>query len=203
MPVCTGWWRACISFSWKCGNQPGGPHGTRHHQIRRQRQLTYPYRVPEARIQCETSLYHPIVCIYMIPFAVYYSLYTEDGNITPKNQINCGGYDTLSVARIDKTLVPPPRSPDSIIRYISYVEGFSYCVWHRLFIGLTSESPINYREAWIPESGGPGSTPDKPLIFVKFATEKQSIRPKQSRGYITCLWQSHYKNSATIDPIFQ
>jgi len=111
------------------------------------------------------------------PEYIYYSLYTEDGDITPKHQI--GDYSP-SVARIDKTLVPPPHSPDSIIRCISYVEGFPYCVWHRLFIDITSESPINYREAWIPESGGPGSTPDKPLIFVKFATEKKFIRPKQS-----------------------
>ena len=139
----------------------------------------------------------------MIPFAVYYSLYTEDGDITPKHPINCGGDDSPSVARIDKTLVPPPHSPECIIRSISYVEGFLYCVWHRLFTGITSESPINYREVWIPESGGPGSTPDIPLIFVKFDTTRHSVRPKRSSKYIEGLWQSHYENSATVDPVLQ
>ena len=109
----------------------------------------------------------------MIPFTVYYSLYTEDGDITPKHPINCSSDDSPSVARIDKTLVPPPHSPDSIIRFISYVEGFSYCAWHRLFTSVTSKSPINYMDAWVPERGGPGSTPDTPLIFVKFATRRQ------------------------------
>ena len=38
---------------------------------------------------------------------------------------------------------------------------------------------------------------------MKFATGKQSLRPKLKLGYIICLWQSHYENSASIDPIFQ
>jgi hypothetical protein len=143
------------------------------------------------------------VCIYMIPFAVYYSLYTEDGDITSKHPINCGGGDSPFVACIDNYLVPPPHSPDCIVRCISYVEGFSYCVWHRLFTDVASESPINYREVWIPESGGPGSTPDIPLIFVKFAETRQSIGPRPHYTYIRGLWQSHYENSATVDPFFQ
>ena len=139
----------------------------------------------------------------MISFAVYYSLYTEDGEITPKHPINCGGDDSPSVARIDKSLIPPPHSPESIIRSISYVEGFSYCVWHRLFTGVTSESPINYREVWIPESGGPGTTPNIPLIFVKFDTTRHTVRPKPRYDDIPSLWQSHYENSATVDPVLQ
>ena len=139
----------------------------------------------------------------MIPFTVYYSLYTEDGDITPKHPINRSGDDSPSVACIDKSLIPPPHSPESIIRSISYVEGFSYCVWHRLFVGVTSESPINYREVWIPESGGPGTTPDIPLIFVKFDTTRHTVRPRPCYDYIQGLWQSHYENSATVDPILQ
>lgn len=126
-----------------------------------------------------------IETVSMMPEYIYYSLYTEDGDITPKHPINCGGDDSHSVARIDNYLVPPPHSPDSIIRCISYVEGFSYCVWHRLFIDVASESPINYRAEWIPESGGPGSTPDTPLIFVKFAATRQSIGPMPYYTYIT------------------
>ena len=200
MPVCTGWWRACIYFSWRC-RQPGGPHGTSHPHIRRQ--STDRDSVHEAWIQCETSLYHSIVCIYMISFAVYYSLYTEDGEIKPKHPINRSGDDSPSVACIDKYLLPPPHSPESIIRSISYVEGFSYCVWHRLFVGVTSESPINYREIWIPESGGPGTTPDIPLIFVKFDTTRHTVRLRPYHYYIRGLWQSYYENSATVDPILQ
>ena len=200
MPVCTVWWREC---TWQCRNQPREPHGTCHHQLQRWRQSTYRDSVHEAWIQCETSLYHSIACIYMIPFTVYYSLYTEDGDITPEHPINCNGDDSPSVARIDKTLVPPPHSPDSIIRCISYIEGFSYCAWHRLFTSVTSKSPINYMDAWVPERGGPGSTPDTPLIFVKFAARKLFIRPDRGGGWISCLWQSHYENSATTDPIFQ
>jgi len=125
-----------------------------------------------------------IEIVSMKPEYIYYNLYTEDGDITPKHPINCSGDDSPSVACIDNYLVPPPHSPDSIVRCISYVEGFSYCVWHRLFIDVASESPINYREVWIPESGGPGSTPDIPLIFVKFSGTRQSVRPEP---YYTCI----------------
>jgi len=126
-----------------------------------------------------------IEIVSMKPEYIYYSLYTEDGDITPKHPINCGGDDSPSVARIDKTLIPPPHSPECIMRSISYVEGFSYCAWHRLFTGITSESPINYREVWIPESGGPGSTPDKPLIFVKFDTVRHTVRLRPFAMFLT------------------
>jgi hypothetical protein len=102
----------------------------------------------------------------MISSAVYYSPYTEEGEIRARHPVNPDAEDSPSVARIDNNLVPPPHTIDSTIRYISFVEGLTYSPWHRLFSDIASESPIN-DESLLMLNGGPGSKLERPLIFVK------------------------------------
>jgi hypothetical protein len=64
---------------------------------------------------------------------------------------------------------------DSVIRCISYVEGFPYSFWHRLFIDITHESPIGNtgKTRLTLKSGVPGSMPEWPLAFVEADEMKQ------------------------------
>jgi hypothetical protein len=111
------------------------------------------------------------VYIYTFLSAVYYSPYTEAGEILAKHPVNTDAQDYPSIARIDNKLVPPPHTVNSIIRCISFVEGFPYSFWHRLFIDITHESPIGDtgKTHLTLTSGGPGSMPEIPLAFVRAA----------------------------------
>jgi len=101
------------------------------------------------------------------PQYLYYTLYKEDGEIPVKHPITSDADDSSSVGRIDNYTVPPPHTVNSIIRRISHAEGFTYNFWHRLFIDIASESPINDSNVLILRSGGPGSIPESPLAFVR------------------------------------
>ncbi|KIM83166.1 hypothetical protein PILCRDRAFT_7564 [Piloderma croceum F 1598] len=121
------------------------------------------------------------------PRYIYYSPYTESGGIRAAYPINPDAEDSPSIARIDDNLVPLPHTVDSIIRCISYVEGFPYSFWHRLFIDITNESPIcdTSKTRLTLTSGGPGSMPERPLTFVQAAELKQRklINHSSSRHY--------------------
>jgi len=123
------------------------------------------------------------------PQYIYYNLYTEDGEVQVKRPINPGAHNSPSVARIDNNLIPPPHTINSIIRCISYTEGFEYGFWHQLFVDIASESPINDNEFLILRSGGPGSTPERPLTFVRSSEMKKYIKAKYSmsgrEGFLT------------------
>lgn len=122
------------------------------------------------------------VVINYVPRYIYYSLYTEDGAIRskPDTAINASG----SVARIDSFLVPPPHTLNSLIRCISHMEDFSYNFWHQLFTGVASKSPMNKNSVWMLESGGPGSAPEKALVFVKSADLTCWLRVKYPRNRV-------------------
>jgi len=106
---------------------------------------------------------------------IYYCLYTEDGVIEPKKAFKTSTNNTPSIARINKNLIPPVHNLDAVIRCISYVEGFSPCVWHQIFTDLLSELPINDMDVWGMQNGCPGSLPERPLVFVKSAEMKQCL----------------------------
>jgi hypothetical protein len=122
------------------------------------------------------------VYIYTFLSAVYYSPYTEAGEILAKHPVNTDAQDYPSIARIDNKLVPPPHTVNSIIRCISFVEGFPYSFWHRLFIDITHESPIGNtgKTRLTLTSGAPGSMPEIPLTFVQAAEMKQGKRIRYS-----------------------
>lgn len=77
--------------------------------------------------------------------------------------------DDTSLARIGNNLVSPPHTVNSIIRCISHYEEFSYNFWHQLFVNNTGESPIKDSDVLSLTSGSPGSTPERPLMFVQSA----------------------------------
>jgi hypothetical protein len=64
---------------------------------------------------------------------------------------------SLSIAHIDKNMVPPRHNLDAVIRCISYVEGFSPCIWHQRFPSIVSKSPIADLDVWGMQHGCPGS----------------------------------------------
>jgi len=97
---------------------------------------------------------------------IYYSLYTEDGVIEPKQAFKTYADGSPSIARIDKNLLPPRHDLDALIRCIAYVEEFSPCVWHQLFASVVSGSPIDDLNVWDMQRGCPGSLPERPLVFV-------------------------------------
>ncbi|KIM75860.1 hypothetical protein PILCRDRAFT_826886 [Piloderma croceum F 1598] len=120
------------------------------------------------------------------PQYIYYSPYTEAGEIRAAYPVNPDAEDSPSIARIDNNLVPPPHTVDSVIRCISFVEGFPYSFWHRLFVDITHESPIGNISATrlTLTNGGPGSMPERPLTFVQAAElkERRSILSPRSYG---------------------
>jgi hypothetical protein len=89
--------------------------------------------------------------------------------------VNPDAEDSPSIAQIDNNLVLPPHTVDSVIRCISYVEGFPYSFWHQLFINITDESPIHDtgRTRLILKDCGSGSMPESLLAFVRAAELKQ------------------------------
>jgi len=106
---------------------------------------------------------------------IYYSLYTEDGVIEPKQAFKTYADGSPSIARIDKNLLPPRHDLDAVIGCIAYVEGFSPCVWHQLFASIVSGSPIDDLNVWDMQRGCPGSLPERPLVFVKSAEMKRLL----------------------------
>lgn len=119
----------------------------------------------------------PQSCVYLhFLFTVYYKLYAEHGEIPAKHPIYPNTDQFRSLARIDVKLIPPPHTLYTLIRCISFFEDFPYDGWHQLFGDIASESPLKNENALVRRSGGPGSTPERPLAFVRSAEMAQRIR---------------------------
>jgi len=114
----------------------------------------------------------------MVLSAVYYTIYTEDGPIRAENPINLDVDDSPSVARIDNNLVPPSHTLNSAIRRISQAGSFLYNFWHRVFVDITSESPMEDKSVLILDSGGPGPIPERLLTFLRSAEMTKRLKVK-------------------------
>lgn len=99
-----------------------------------------------------------------VSVAVYYRLYTADGDVTSKNPIDP---DDASLARIDANLVPPPHTARSITRCISIYERDPRFLHSNLFVNIFSEVPIDTGHFSILAREGPGSSPEEPLALVE------------------------------------
>lgn len=115
--------------------------------------------------------------------AVYYCLYSENGLIEPKDPFKTYAGSAPSVARIEKSLIPPPHDLDAVIRCISFVERFETCVWHQLYLDTVSESPRDDLDVWDMRHGCSGSLPERPLVFVQSAGMKRRISCNSCHTY--------------------
>lgn len=98
--------------------------------------------------------------------AVYYRLFTEDGEVPSKCPVN---KDDPSLARIDARLIAPPHTVASIKRCLANFEGLGYFISAssaKLYVNLLSESPMDREHVSILTSHRPGSTPEEPMGLV-------------------------------------
>jgi hypothetical protein len=96
---------------------------------------------------------------------VYYQVYKNSTAIESKHPAHP---DDPYVGHINVGLVSPPHTAKSIIRCIAKIEELfpSTDLHVKLFINISSESPIGEGHVSILTSDRPGSTPEDPMAFV-------------------------------------
>jgi len=114
------------------------------------------------------------------PRYLYYKIYNEDSEIqsarsvaSPQSQntLQKGSekaIEDLSLGCIDARFVAPPHSAASLKRCISNAERFTYCVEDKLFLDISSESPMDDEiTISILLNEGPGVTANIPMALVR------------------------------------
>jgi len=105
---------------------------------------------------------------------VYYRVYNNHGAVLSKQPADP---NDPSVGRIRADSVPPPHTAASIMRCISKTEELDNSEHSRLFLSVSSESPIGEGHISILASNRLGSTPDDPMAFVDSPTPIAACNP--------------------------
>ena len=100
-------------------------------------------------------------------FIVYYRVYAEDGGLVPKSSLPANICLDSSVACIASTFVAPPHTIASLKRCLCRQEGFNDYTDAKLFLSLSSQSPLNDdRHSSILSNTGPGYQANVPLALL-------------------------------------
>src|ERR1700727_355306 len=112
-------------------------------------------------------------------YEVYYRIYNEDGAIPSMRSVDS---DDLPLGRIDASLVAPPHTAASLKRCISNAERLTPFVCDKLFVDISSESPMDDDlDISILTGQGLGNTPEDAMALVRLSFY-QKAKAKYSRS---------------------
>jgi hypothetical protein len=90
--------------------------------------------------------------------------------------------DDLPLGRIDAHFVAPPHTVASLKRCISNAERFTYFDCDKLFIDISSDSPMDDElSVSILTNEGPGTTPEDSMALVRLCFH-QKVKAKCERS---------------------
>ena len=90
--------------------------------------------------------------------------------------------DDLPLGRIDAHFVAPPHTSASLKRCISNAERFTHFACDKLFVDISSDSPMEDELAIsILTTGGPGNTPENAMALVRLSFH-QKVKAKCARS---------------------